>query len=58
MITRTNITYRRRNLFSGTENKFLYFISDVSHLLKTAKNSLPNSGSGKFTLHMWNDSIF
>ena len=32
----TDVTYRTRNLFCGTENTFLYFISDVLHLLKTA----------------------
>ena len=36
----TDVTYRTRNLFSGTENRFLYFISDVPHLLKTAQNCL------------------
>ena len=30
----TDVTYRTRNLFSGTANKFLCFISDISHLLK------------------------
>ena len=33
----TDVTYRTR----GTEN--LYFISDVPHLLKTARNCLSNS---------------
>ena len=54
----TDVTYRTRNLFSGTENRFLYFISDVPHLLKTARNCLSNSGSGKFTRYMWNDGTF
>ena len=27
----TDVTYRTRNLFSGTKNRFLYFISDVPH---------------------------
>ena len=48
----TDVTYRTR----GTEN--LYFISDVPHLLKTARNCLSNSSSGKFTRCMWNDGIF
>ena len=34
----TGVTYDTRNLFSGTENRFLYFISDVSHLFKAARN--------------------
>ena len=45
----TDVTYRTRNLFSGTANKFLCFISDLSHLLNTARNCLSNSGSGSFT---------
>ena len=36
----TDVTYCTRNLFSGTENRFFYFISDVPHLLKTAQNCL------------------
>ena len=32
----TDVTYRTHNLFSGTKNRFLSFISDVPHLLKTA----------------------
>ena len=54
----TDVTYCTRNLFSGTENRFLYFISDVPHLLKTARNCLSNSGSGKFTRCMWNGGMF
>ena len=50
----TDVTYRTRNLFSGTENRFLYFISDVPYLLKIARSSLLNSGSGSLTRYMWN----
>ena len=25
----TDVTYRTRNLFSGAENRFLYFIPDI-----------------------------
>ena len=38
MYPETDVTYRTCNLFSGSENRFLYFISDVSHLLKTVLN--------------------
>ena len=38
----TDVTYGTRNLFSDTKNRFLYFISDVPHLLKTAPNCLSN----------------
>ena len=54
----TDVTYRTRNLFSGTENRFLYFISDVPHLLKTSRNCLSNSGSSKFTRYMWKSGVF
>ena len=54
----TGITYHTRNSLRGTENRFLYFISDVQHLLKTVQNCLSNSGSGKFTRYMWNGGMF
>ena len=54
----TDVTYRTRNLFSGTENRFLYFISDVPHLLKTSRNCLSNSGSSIFTCYMWKSGMF
>ena len=52
----TDVTYRTGNLFSGTENRFLYFISYVPHLLKTAQKS--TSGSGKFTCYLWHGDMF
>ena len=54
----TDVAYRTRNLFSSTENRYLYFNSDVPHLLKTARNCLSDSGSGKFTRYMWNGGMF
>ena len=54
----TDVTYCTRNLFSGTENRFFHFISDVPHLLKTVRNCLSNSGHGKFTRHKWNGGMF
>ena len=56
--TITATTYHTSNLFSGTENRFLYFISDVPHLLKTVRNCLSNSWSSKFTCYMWNVGMF
>ena len=47
-----DVTYRKCNLFSGTANRFFYFISDVPYLLKTARNYLSNSGSDKCTRYM------
>ena len=55
---KADVTYRTRNLFSGAKSRFPYFISDVPHLLKTARNCLLNSGSGQFTSYMWNGGIF
>ena len=52
-----DVTYRTVNLFSP-EKRFIYSISDVPHLLKTARNCLSNSGSGKFTRYMWNGGLF
>ena len=43
-----DVTYRTVNLFSS-EKRFLYFISDVPHLMKTARNCLYNSGKGRYT---------
>ena len=48
-----DVTYRTINMFSP-DKRFLYFIADVPHLLKTARNCLSNSGSGKLTRYMWN----
>ena len=52
-----DVTYRTVNLFSP-EKRFIYSISDVPHLLKTVRNCLSNSGSGKFTRYMWNGGLF
>ena len=52
-----DVTYRTRNLFS-TEKLFIYSISDPPHLIKTARNCLYNSGSGRCTRSMWNGGMF
>ena len=44
----TDVTYRAVNLFSS-EKRFIYFMSDVPHLMKTARNCLYNSGKGRYT---------
>ena len=49
-----DVTYRTVNLYS-IEKRYIYFMSDPPHLLKTARNCLLNSGSGKCTRLMWND---
>ena len=43
-----DVTHRTVNLFSS-EKRFLYFISDVPHLMITARNCLYNSGKGRYT---------
>ena len=52
-----DVTYRTINLFSK-EKRFIYFISDVPHLSKTAGNCLSNSGSNRCTRYMWNDGMY
>ncbi len=43
------ITYRTKNVFATDEQRYVYFISDPPHLIKTARNNLANSGSGSNT---------
>ena len=52
-----DITYRTDNLFSD-DKRFIYFFSDVPHLIKTARNCLANSGHGRCTRYMWNDDHY
>ena len=44
------------NLFAPSRN--IYFFSDAPHLLKTTRNCLFNSDSGKRTRHMWNNDNY
>ena len=53
----TDVTYQTVNLFSS-EKRFIYFISDVPHLMKTARNCLYNSGKGRYTRYMWKNGMF
>ena len=53
----TDVVYRTINFFSE-DKRYIYFISDPPHLLKTARNCLNNSGSGKGTRFMWNGGLF
>ena len=46
-----DVTYKTINLFSK-EKRFIYFISDVPHLIKTARNCLSNSGSNGCTRYV------
>ena len=44
--------YRTINLWA--KHRFIYFICDVPHLIKTARNCLHHSGDGRQTRYMWN----
>lgn len=52
-----NVVYRSINLYA-TDKRFIYFFADVPHLIKTARNCLSNSGSGRATRYMWNSGFF
>ncbi|KAK3754384.1 hypothetical protein QZH41_002038 [Actinostola sp. cb2023] len=51
-----DVCYRTVNLYAP--HRFVYFFSDAPHLVKTTRNCLYNSGSGKCTRYMWNDGSF
>lgn len=51
------VTYRTLNSFS-VKKRYIYFISDPPHLIKTTRNCLSNSGAGRCTRFMWNDGMF
>lgn len=55
MNSNVDVTYCTINLFSL--DIYIYFVSDVLHLLKTARNCLFNSGSGTCSRFMWNDGM-
>ena len=50
------VVHRSINIFSP--NRFLWFFADAPHLLKTARNCLHHSGSGKSARYMWNDGKY
>ena len=43
------------NLYATDDDRHIYFISDVPHLLKTTRNCFANSGSHHKTRHLWKD---
>ena len=53
-----DVTYRTLNQFSNNEKRYIYFISDPPHLIKTTRNCLANSGAGRCTRFMWNNGMF
>lgn len=52
-----DVVYKTLNVFAD-EERYIYFISDPPHLLKTARNSLYHSGAGRCTRLMWNQGNF
>ena len=46
-------SYKTLNPFAVEENRYLYFISDVPHLMKTARNCLSHSFGYGRTRQMW-----
>ena len=43
-----DVVYRAKNIHAK-KNRFISFFCDVSHLMKTARNCISNSGSGRTT---------
>ena len=52
-----DVIYRAKNIHSK-DNRFIYLLADVPHIIKTARNCLSNSGSGCATRYMWNSGFF
>jgi len=52
-----NVTYCNSNLYSS-DDRLIFFIGDQPHEIKTARNSLANSGAGRMTRLMWNNGCF
>ena len=50
-----DVVYKTPNLFAMS--RFIYFCR-FPHLLKTARNSLYNSGPGSCSRYMWNDGKY
>ena len=53
----TEVVSRAVNVYTE-ENRYIYFFSDVPHLMKTTRNCLVNSGGGRGTRYMWNNGNF
>ena len=46
-----NVVHRTINLYA--RDRYIYFFADASHLMKTTRNCMYNSGNGK-SRYMWN----
>ena len=55
--SQATVVYRAKNIHSK-DHRFIYFFADVPHLIKTARNCLSSSGSGRATRYMWNSVSF
>ena len=49
-----SVVYRADNIYAE-DSRYIYFISDAPHLLKTTRNCFSNSFSHKKTRKMWKD---
>ncbi|XP_006824310.1 uncharacterized protein LOC102805032, partial [Saccoglossus kowalevskii] len=47
------VVFKTRNLWSDDE-RFIYFVSDVPHLIKTTRNCWANSEAHRKTRSLWN----
>ena len=52
-----DVIYRTKNIHTK-EMRFLCFFADAPHLVKTVRNCLYHSGSGRGTRYVWNDGFF
>ena len=52
-----DVTYRTLNVMAN-EKRYIYFISDAPHLIKTARDCLSNSLAGRCTRSMWNNGKY
>ena len=52
-----DISYVHRTINLYAKERYIYFFSDPPHLLKTARNCLHNSGSGKNSRYLWNNGL-
>ena len=52
-----DVIYRTKNIHTK-EMHFIYFFADAPHLVKTVRNCLYHSGSGRGTRYMWNNGFF
>ncbi|XP_065649371.1 uncharacterized protein LOC136078177 [Hydra vulgaris] len=52
----TPVIFKTINLY--VKYRYIYFVADPPHLMKTARNCLLNSGAGKCTRYLWNNGKY